>query len=81
MYQCNHCDYKSRRTWCINRHSLEKHGIQRNHYGAPDSLPKKVETIEYDKKLLEESQEVLKIYKLLQRMIMLSKCTTCFQCL
>ena len=25
--QCNHCDYKSRRTWCINRHSLKKHGI------------------------------------------------------
>ena len=34
----------------------------------PGSLPKKVETVEYDKKILEESQEVLKIYKLLQRM-------------
>ena len=29
MYQCNHCDYKSRRTWCINRHSLKKHGSGR----------------------------------------------------
>ena len=56
--QCNHCDYKSRCTWWINRYSLEKHGIQRNNYGAADSLPKKDETIEYDKK----------IYKLLQRM-------------
>ena len=40
MYQCHHCDYKSRCTWCINRHSLKKHGIQRNHYGivAPTNI-------------------------------------------
>ena len=29
MYQCNNCDYKSRSTWCINRHSLKKHGSGR----------------------------------------------------
>ena len=34
----------------------------------PGGLPKKVDPVEYDKKLLEESEEVLKIYKLLQRM-------------
>jgi hypothetical protein len=25
MFECNHCDYKSERMWCINRHSLNKH--------------------------------------------------------
>ena len=61
------------------RHMVKKHAnkaptsvsvppVRKNHYGAAGSLPKKVETVEYDKKLLEESQEVPKIYKLLQRM-------------
>ncbi len=26
MHQCNHCDYKSERIWCINRHTKAKHG-------------------------------------------------------
>ena len=26
MHQCNHCDYKSHRIWCINRHTKAKHG-------------------------------------------------------
>ena len=26
MHQCNHCDYKSDRIWCINRHTKAKHG-------------------------------------------------------
>ena len=26
MYKCDNCDYKSARMWCINRHSLNRHG-------------------------------------------------------
>ena len=26
MYQCDHCNYKSERIWCINRHTKAKHG-------------------------------------------------------
>ena len=26
MYKCDNCDYKSARIWCINRHSLNRHG-------------------------------------------------------
>ena len=26
MHQCDHCDYKSARIWCINRHIKTKHG-------------------------------------------------------
>ena len=25
MYQCDHCNYKSDRIWCINRHTKAKH--------------------------------------------------------
>ena len=25
MYQCDHCNYKSERIWCINRHTKAKH--------------------------------------------------------
>ena len=27
MYKCDNCDYKSGRIWCINRHSLNRHGL------------------------------------------------------
>ena len=30
MYECNHCNYKSTRMWCINRHALNKHGKNNN---------------------------------------------------
>ena len=30
MYECNHCNYKSARMWCINRHALNKHGKNNN---------------------------------------------------
>ena len=26
MYQCDHCNYKSERIWCINRNTKAKHG-------------------------------------------------------
>ena len=65
--------------WVVRRHMIKKHANKahtsvsappeiRNHYEAAGSLPKKVDPVEYDKNLLEESIEVLKIYKLLQRM-------------
>ena len=66
-HTCDYCQYKSTHAWVVRRHMVKKHvsvsvpPVRRNHYGAAGSLPKKVETVERDKKLLEESQEVLKI--------------------
>mgnify|MGYP001446005237 CR=1 FL=1 len=28
MYQCDHCNYKSDRIWCINRHTKAKHEVK-----------------------------------------------------
>ena len=28
MYKCDHCDFKSERIWCINRHVKNKHNSQ-----------------------------------------------------
>ena len=30
MYKCDHCDYKSTRIWCVNRHSLNRHGTNQS---------------------------------------------------
>ena len=30
MYKGDHCDYKSTRMWCINRHSLNRHGTNQS---------------------------------------------------
>ena len=30
MYKCDHCDYKSTRMWCVNRHSLNRHGTNQS---------------------------------------------------
>ena len=49
----------------MKRSTLKRHRPPLSYAGKP---AKKSETVEYDKKLLEESEEVLKIYKLLQRM-------------
>ena len=44
-------------TWCINRHSIEKQGIQRNHYGAADSLPKKVKLLNMIRNYLKKTKK------------------------
>ena len=38
MYKCDHCDYKSERIWCINRHVKNKHNSQTGS-GAEQSIP------------------------------------------
>ena len=41
MYKCDNCDYKSARIWCINRHSLNRHGSNQStqHGLATESKP------------------------------------------
>ena len=69
-HYCGHCDFKSNR-----RYNLKVH-MARKHVAPEDDQDKKGEIdvlngegMKQDEmKLLEESEEVLKIYKLLQRM-------------
>ena len=62
MYKCDHCDYKSIRMWCINRHTENKHGTnQPTQHTEPSG-----ETVQCNNMI--EAVEVWKIYKLLQRM-------------
>ena len=35
MYQCDDCDYRSERIWCINRHRTNKHGSKQHETTAP----------------------------------------------
>ena len=34
LYKCDHCDYKSERIWCINRHTKTHH--RQKHQNNPD---------------------------------------------
>ena len=34
MYQCDHCNYKSERIWCINRHTKAKHEVKQTGSGV-----------------------------------------------
>ena len=34
MYKCDHCDYKSEKIWCINRHVKNKHASSKTGAGA-----------------------------------------------
>ena len=38
MYKCDHCDYKSERIWCINRHVKSKHAQSQTGSGAVQSV-------------------------------------------
>ena len=38
MYKCDHCDYKSERIWCINRHIKSKHAPSQTGSGAEQSI-------------------------------------------
>ena len=70
MHYCGHCDLK-----CTRRYNLKVH-MERKHAALEDDQDKKgeIEVLngegmkQDEMKLLEESIEVLKIYKLLQRM-------------
>ena len=70
MHQCNHCDYKSYRIWCINRHTKAKHGAIQKGSGVltreqpitqdqtsrqTQNVP--IEYIEYTKGIIRQWQE------------------------
>ena len=38
MYKCDHCDFKSERIWCINRHVNSKHAPSQAGSGAVQSV-------------------------------------------
>ena len=78
---CAHCNYKSTRMWCVKRHIGRKHShildqedVDEDIAGTSVCTPftelneLHVKDEVKDPELLEDSIEVLKIYKLLQRM-------------
>ena len=66
-HYCAHCDYNSHLRWCVRRHQNVKHKTQ-NEEVVEHPLPMRSEEQLADWELMEDSIEVLKIYKLLQRM-------------
>ena len=81
MNYCVHCNYKSTRMWCVKRHIESKHApilnqedVGEDIAGARVRTPFTESNEMYvkdelkDPVLLEDIIEVLKIYKLLQRM-------------
>ena len=78
---CAHCDYKSKRKYNVETHMYRKHApilnqedvgedIAGGRVNTPFTEQDEVDVKDEDKdpELLEDSIEVLKIYKLLQRM-------------
>jgi len=78
---CAHCDFKSKRKYNVKRHIGRKHApildqedvgedIAGSRVNTPFTEQDEVDVKDEDKdpELLEDSIEVLKIYKLLQRM-------------
>jgi len=69
MNYCAHCDFKSKRKYNVKRHIGTKHShILKQEDVGEDIAGDRVNTPFKDPELLEDSIEVLKIYKLLQRM-------------
>ena len=81
MNYCVHCNYKSTRMWCVKRHIESKHAPILNQEDVGEDIAGgrvntpftelnelHVKDEVKDPELLEDSIEVLKIYKLLQRM-------------
>ena len=62
IHYCAHCEYKSPHKWVIRRHVNTKHKIKNHLEMRNDDQHMDQE------KLMEESIEVWKMYKLLQRM-------------
>ena len=66
---CAHCNYKTKRNFDMKRHIGTKHSHILNQEDVGEDIAGgRVNTPFKDPELLEDSIEVLKIYKLLQRM-------------
>ena len=67
IHYCAHCDYTSDSRWCVLRHQSRKHKMVKEEV-VEHPLPMQSEEQSTDWELMEDSIQVLKIYKLLQRM-------------
>ena len=72
MYQCSYCPQTSTRKWNIQVHETRKHlstnKVDTNHMDDEHPPPMRSEEQPTDWDLMEDSNQVFKIYKLLQRM-------------
>ena len=48
MYECDHCNYKSSRMWCINRHTLNKHGSKQLSMQHGNNITSNTVSVGYD---------------------------------
>ena len=67
IHYCSHCDYNSHHKWCVKQHESRKHKMVKEEV-VKDPLPMQSKEQPTDWDLMEDSIEVFKIYKLLQRM-------------
>ena len=68
-FSCLHCDYKSNQQWTIKRHMNLKHafcGIECKKERVDQEEMDEQRMCQDEKELLEDSIEILKIYKLLK---------------
>ena len=67
IHYCAHCDYNSNHRWCVLRHQSKKHKMVKEEVlEYPLTMHHEEQSIDRD--LMEDSIQVFKIYKLLQRM-------------
>ena len=67
IHNCTHCDYKSNRKWSVLRHQSREHKMVKEEI-EEYPLPEQNEEQPTNRDLMEDSVQVFKIYKLLQRM-------------
>jgi hypothetical protein len=67
VHYCAHCNYKSPHRWNVIRHQSRKHKLQ-NKEVVEHPTPMQSEEQLTDLEFMEDSIQVFKIYKLLQRM-------------
>ena len=67
IHFCPHCNYQSDDKWCVRRHQSRKHKMVKE---KVEECPVPIQNEEQskDRDLMEDSIQVFKIYKLLQRM-------------
>ena len=67
IHFCPHCNYQSDDKWCVRRHQSRKHKtVKEKVEECPDPIQNEEQPTDCD--LMEDSIQVFKIYKLLQRM-------------
>jgi len=67
IHFCTHCNYSSDDKWCVRRHQSRKHKMGKEEV-EECPLPLQSDKQPTDCDLMEESIQVFKIFKLLQRM-------------